>query len=47
MTSLTFVVEAVDPVDGRALVVPTEQEEVLGVLEEVSTSVFNLYFSLN
>jgi len=36
VSPLAFVVEAVDPVDGRALVVPTEQEEVLGVLDLVS-----------
>ena len=30
---LALVVEAVDPVDGRALVVPSQQEEVLWVLD--------------
>lgn len=32
---LALVVEPVDPVDGRALVVTTEDEEVLGVLDLV------------
>eukprot|EP00958_Prasinococcus_capsulatus_P018265 scaffold2128_cov371-Prasinococcus_capsulatus_cf.AAC.4 len=30
--SLAFVIEAVDPIDGSALVISAEQEEVLGVL---------------
>ena len=33
---LTLVVEAVDAVDGPALVVATQQEEVLGILDLVS-----------
>lgn len=32
---LTFIVEAVDSVDAGTLVVATEQEEVLGVLDLV------------
>ncbi len=35
LTPLTLVVEAVDAVDGGALVVPAQQEEVLGVLDLV------------
>ena len=35
VASLALVVEAIDPVDGAALVVATEEEEVLGVLDLV------------
>lgn len=33
MKPLTLIIEAVDAVDAGTLVVPTEQEEVLGVLD--------------
>jgi hypothetical protein len=32
VASLALVIEAVDPVDGGAFVVATQQEEVLGIL---------------
>jgi len=35
VSSLTFIIEAIDTVDGSALVVATEQEEILGILDFV------------
>lgn len=34
-SSFAFIVESVDPVDGRALMIASEQEEVLGILDFV------------
>lgn len=33
VAAFTFVIEAVNPIDGRALVVAAKQEEVLGILD--------------
>ena len=35
LTDLTFVVESINPVDAGTLVVPSQQEEILGILDLV------------